>query len=63
MPALKQQLSHVDLGLARLRELGVRFREALELGGSISQKLVTQDEIAGLGSLVDQRAAFTLAGS
>ena len=58
MPALEQQLAHVHLGFARLHELRVRFREAFELGGGISQELVTQHQVAGLGSLVDQSAAF-----
>ena len=58
MTALKEQLTHVHLGVARLQELRVRFHEAVKLLRGISQKLFTRDQVVRRGSLIDQGAPF-----
>ena len=58
MPALDQQLGHLHQGIARLAKLGMRLDEAFELVARLFQEVLAEDQVARLGGLVDQRAAF-----
>ena len=56
--AFDQKLGQMDQGLARLRKLGMGLDERFELVACLLQEVFAQHQVARLGGLVDQRAAF-----
>ena len=58
--ALDQELGQMDQGLAGLGELRMGLDERFELFACFFQEVFAQDQVARLGGLVDQGAAFLI---